>query len=532
MNLLNALITGLSGINSVYSLSEVTLGSLVLFTSSDETNNNFNRDDVLYHQGDKRFYSLVFGEKNDSDFQNMLHPENYFHIQNLGNIDAVIASIQSDILKLSGSFYRLNYMTGQREGQHILSVSLRDNLNSDTTSYLSGVINAEGFSSVSAGVYLNIEDTLKYGLDTIYCFQSRTTGIKFTNDVGGENISGTKELKLRPVTYGAISTPRYSWKVSKVGVCNIIESSPMEAMLTPAQELPDTAIISLKDEANNFSKDIVFINNQPEFPKGGETILAQIKDFRLDEISGIAASVDNPGHYWVHNDSGDDANIYLINTSGNTVATVNIAGITSRDWEDITVGPGPDEGESYIYIADIGDQNKKYPLKYIYRLAEPLIDTTVLKQSIRLQKSVASTFTYQYADGNRDAEILMIDPVTKNLFVVTKRETNVQIYTLPFPQVDGDTLLLTKSSVTLPFRMTNGGDISADGTEILIKNLTTVYYWKREENEPITETLARTAIQLPYIEEPQGEAICWRRDGNGYLTVSEGEKALLYYYKR
>jgi hypothetical protein len=323
--------------------------------------------------------------------------------------------------------------------------------------------------------------------------------------------------------------------VNKVGICNIIETSPMEAELSPAKESRDTTIITLNDDANNFSKDIVFINNPPEFPKGGETILAQIKDSRLDEISGIAASVKNPGHYWVHNDSGDDANIYLINSQGNTVATVNIAGITSRDWEDIAIGPGPVEGETYIYIGDIGDLDKKFQLKYIYRLAEPVIDTMVLKQSIRLQKSVASTFTFQYADGNRDAEILMIDPVTKDLFVVTKRETNVQIYTLPFPQVDGDTLLLTKSSVTLPFRMTNGGDISADGTEILMKNLTTVYYWKREENESITETLTRSAIQLPYIQEPQGESIGWRRDGKGYLTVSEEKdniKPILYYYKR
>jgi hypothetical protein len=534
-NLSGALITGLSGIDNVYSLSEVTQGSLLLFTASMETNNDLNRDDVLNHQGDKRFYSLVFGEKNDSAFQKMLYPEDYFHIQNLDYIDAVIANIQSDILKLSGSFYRLNYMTGQREGKHSLRISVRDNINSDTTSFVSGVIDAEGFSPVSAGVYLNIEDTLKYGLDTIYCFQSRITGIKFTNDVSGENISGIKELKLRPVTYGAISTPRYSWKVSKAAVCSIIETSPMEAELSPAKESRDTAIITLNDDANNFSKDIVFINYPPEFPKGEETILAQIKDSRLDEISGIAASVKNPGHYWVHNDSGDDANIYLINTRGYTVATVNIAGITSRDWEDIAVGPGPVDGESYIYVGDIGDNIRQYTYKYVYRIKEPLIDTVALKQNLHINKPDVSAFTFKYADGPRDAEILMIDSTTKDLFIVTKRETHVQIYMLPYPQSETDTLILKKTSVTLPFRMTNGGDISADGTEILIKNLTTVYYWKRKRNETILETLARPAIKLPYIQEPQGESIAWRRDGAGYLTVSEEKNnviPVLYYYKR
>jgi hypothetical protein len=96
-------------------------------------------------------------------------------------------------------------------------------------------------------------------------------------------------------------------------------------------------------------------------------------------------------------------------------------------------------------------------------------------------------------------------------------------------------MIITKSSVFLPFRMANGGDISSDGKEILIKNLDTVYYLKLQEGETILDALAREGRKLPYTREPQGEAIAWMRDGTGYLTVSEARDNItpkIYLYKR
>jgi len=315
-----------------------------------------------------------------------------------------------------------------------------------------------------------------------------------------------------------------------------IESLPLtKAVLTPVNMTRDTVNITLRDIANNYSKTIVFIMEPPEFFENMGIVLSKIKDYRLEEISGIAASVKNPGHYWVHNDSGDDSNIFLIDTDGNTIVKVIIENITSRDWEDIAVGPGPVEGETYIYIAEIGDLDRKFKYKFLYRIEEPEIDTLILKQSLTKSRNEVAVFPFQYADGARDAEILMIDPDTKDLYVVTKRETNVQIYTLPYPQSESDTLVLVKSDVTLPFRLTNGGDISADGSEILLKNLTSVYYWKRKPGETVIGAMSRKAVSLPYVKEPQGEAIGWLRNGSGYITVSERKDnitPLLYLYKR
>ena len=46
---------------------------------------------------------------------------------------------------------------------------------------------------------------------------------------------------------------------------------------------------------------------------------------------------------------------------GSTVAVFTIHDATNCDWEDITLGPGPD-GHTYIYIGDVGGNASKYTL--------------------------------------------------------------------------------------------------------------------------------------------------------------------------
>src|SRR4051812_34259336 len=67
-----------------------------------------------------------------------------------------------------------------------------------------------------------------------------------------------------------------------------------------------------------------------------------IKDPRITESSGLAASRLHPGIYWTHNDSDDGPYIYAVDSrTGKTVATLTLKGIGSpRDVEAISIGPG------------------------------------------------------------------------------------------------------------------------------------------------------------------------------------------------
>src|SRR5436190_20703246 len=74
------------------------------------------------------------------------------------------------------------------------------------------------------------------------------------------------------------------------------------------------------------------------------------KNKDLEEASGLVASARYPGHFWTHNDSGNPADVFLLDSVARTRMVFHFPKITNRDWEDIALGPGPDENKKYIYV--------------------------------------------------------------------------------------------------------------------------------------------------------------------------------------
>jgi len=258
--------------------------------------------------------------------------------------------------------------------------------------------------------------------------------------------------------------------------------------------------------------------------------LAELKDPRLTEVSGLASSAANPGYLWAHNDSGNPNEIFLIDEKLDIKLTCTLGMVENRDWEDIAVGPGPDPKKSYIYLGEIGDNEAKYPHKYIYRFEEPKFkkgDTTQTIVSF-------DTITFSLAGKQKDTETLMLDPRTKDLYVISKREQPVFIYRLKYPYSTHDTLTAEEVG-SLPLTQIVAGDFSVDGREILMKAYNFVYYWTIPPGQTVLEALKQKPEELPYEKEPQGESITWARNGSGYYTTSElnkGKKSFLIFYSR
>lgn len=252
----------------------------------------------------------------------------------------------------------------------------------------------------------------------------------------------------------------------------------------------------------------------------------------ITEASGIAASRKNTGVLWLHNDSGDTARIFAMDTNGEHLGVYYIEGVKNRDWEDIAIGPGPVSGENYIYIAETGDNDAVYDMKYIYRFPEPNID---LKQTpLTATIKNIDVIRFRYPDESRDAETILVDPLTRDIYIVSKREEKVKLYLAGYPQSLKDTIII-KDVLTLPITEIVGGDISPDGKEILLKTYDTVYYWKRNAGQSVVQALMNPHFSLPYLREPQGEAICWSYNADGYYTTSEEAmeiQAHLYFYPR
>jgi len=265
------------------------------------------------------------------------------------------------------------------------------------------------------------------------------------------------------------------------------------------------------------------------FEKGQE--LGKVPDL-INEASGLATSMVNEDAYWTHNDSGDEPRIFLINERAELLATVAIDGIENRDWEEIAVGPGPEVDKSYLYIGEIGDNNARYQTKFIYRLEEPKVDTSS-GEELLVTSSDVTKMEFEYPDGMRDAETLLIDHNTKDLHIISKREENVNVYVLKYPQSTNEVNVLTKLG-SIPFHNVVAADIF-DGKEIILKTYEKIYYWQIIEGESIYQTLSRQGQILPYKREPQGETIAWKKDGAGYFTLSEKNGLVdpdLLYYKR
>ena len=270
--------------------------------------------------------------------------------------------------------------------------------------------------------------------------------------------------------------------------------------------------------------------------------LGEIESDKILEASGLASSKFNENILWTHNDSGDLNRIFAMDINGNHVGEFLLNNIENRDWEDIAIGPGPMEGVDYIFVGDIGDNRSENDVKHIYRFLEPQVYTN--NQSSELNIDNIESISYQYEDGNRDAETLIVDPITKDIIIISKREESaVHVYSLPFPH-DTENILTAQLIMTKDFypninfntsQWIVAGDISKDGSEILIKSYTDVFYFSRESNQSIFDVLNTSGVKLPYVTEPQGEAICWDRMTSGYFTLSEeaddaNQPAHLYFY--
>lgn len=268
-------------------------------------------------------------------------------------------------------------------------------------------------------------------------------------------------------------------------------------------------------------------------PKFGNRVDCGLIEYKkISEASGIATSQQNPGVLWTHNDSGDKNRLFALNTKGKHLGVYTIAGVAARDWEDIAIGPGPVEGQHYLYVGDIGDNGREYEYKYIYRIPEPKVDSNQAPVDTTLFG--AETVAVFYPRANYDAETLMIDPLTKDIYILTKGDTSSHIFRAAYPQsLKRGTRL--EQVATLRLGWVVGGDISPSGDEILVKTYPAIYYWHRSPEQNFEEVFKKAPAILPYIWEPQGEAVGWQAEGNGYFTISEelgGIPAHLYFYPR
>lgn len=239
----------------------------------------------------------------------------------------------------------------------------------------------------------------------------------------------------------------------------------------------------------------------------------------INEGSGIADSKINPGNIWVEEDSNNPPQIILLKYDGTVVKKVFIEGAVNRDWEDMSLY------DDTIYVADIGDNNRVYKSYSFYIFPEPSSITDTVKN--------IKTVSFMYPDGSHDAEAFLIDRKSHDIYIITKRDNPSRIYKLSYPY------LTTINKVTLVGKLNYTGVVSAaasnDEKEMIVKTYFGLNYYRRKNGQSIIACLMQSARSLPYIIEPQGEAVCFAQNSSGFFTLSEKGMASfvkLYFYSR
>ena len=270
-----------------------------------------------------------------------------------------------------------------------------------------------------------------------------------------------------------------------------------------------------------------------------------IENDAITEASGLVESRKNTNVFWTHNDSGDENVLYAFNEGGIHLGTYTIDDIINRDWEDIAIAII--DSEHYLLVGDIGDNNLAFTEKHIYRIPEPDVDY----EQIPVTETIfgTETITVQYPNGNHDAETLLCDPTTNDLYIISKRFSSEEggvdyLFRATYPQSTATTIEmeivanLDYPSTYIPgvgYAGATGAEISNSGLEILVKTYSHTYYWERNLGQNIDDVFENEPLSVTYSQEPQGEAICWKIDGMGYYTLSEeyaGIPAHLFFYPR
>ncbi len=262
-----------------------------------------------------------------------------------------------------------------------------------------------------------------------------------------------------------------------------------------------------------------------EFQPGRQ--VGTVQTSLITEASGIIASRRNPPVLWVHNDSGNAANLYALNPEGKLLGIYIIRNAHNRDWEDIAIGPGPDPNRDYLYIGDIGDNSGKHRSITIYRVPEPKVDPNMTLS--RMTTEPAESIELVYPDGPKDAETVIVDPLNGDIYIITKRQLLCNVYCAPYPQSTRNKITLRHVAV-LPWTFAVGGDISPDGNYVIVRSYKYASMWERPKGKPLWEAFNQEPRNIELMSEPKGEAICFDAGGRGYFTISEMKNPPIYYF--
>ncbi|MGQ0647820.1 MAG: hypothetical protein ACT4P7_09630 [Gemmatimonadaceae bacterium] len=251
-----------------------------------------------------------------------------------------------------------------------------------------------------------------------------------------------------------------------------------------------------------------------------------------------------PGVVFTINDSGHDALLFALDTTGIGRGVWRVTGATNVDWEAASLGPCamsdsvPRGGRPYecLYIGDVGDNDERRLSRTIYRVREPRADGSAT------DSVAAEHLHFRYIDGPHDVEAMYVAP-TGALFLITKRRRAgasghprpALVFSLPPTAWDADTLAVAQLSDSLPIipgsasgRTITDASLSPDGRHLAVRTYREVFVFATDSGSGRVRTEVRPAIcDISRVERGYGEGITWL-GLSSFLLTQEGRRAPMH----
>jgi hypothetical protein len=254
----------------------------------------------------------------------------------------------------------------------------------------------------------------------------------------------------------------------------------------------------------------------------------------VPEASGLAASVRNPGVYYLLDD-GRTSRVWVLRPEEGLLGAVGVSGLEGRDTEDLAVGAcGAGDPATCVYVGDIGDNGRRREQVRVHRFVEPDLSAGV-PDSVG-----ADSVALRYPDGPTDAEALLVDAdgvplvIAKASFDEDSGVTGpTRVYRAPGwaggTMTDLGELPLPPPRLGLAEGVVGHVVTGADARpgRVLVRTYDAVFeYEAAEDAAPLATFPAWPVAESPSGRQRQSEAVAYRADGCGYLAVAEDDPAI------
>ncbi len=261
--------------------------------------------------------------------------------------------------------------------------------------------------------------------------------------------------------------------------------------------------------------------------------VAVVAEPGLHEVSGVAASLLNPGALWMLADAGNDPAVYAVSsTTGATLLTVMLP-IDNVDFEDAAVGPCPDLSGPCVYVADTGDNDGVRDGVWVYVFPEPVLLDDTPVGTVNLE--ALWRFPLRFPDGDRvDVEGFVVLPDASAMVLFEKTtDQSARVYAARAPwrpesAADATPQVLEQSGrVEVPVdagapdedRRITGAAMHWSGTRLLLRFAGGFVEYVGDAVD-VLDPRKLTQRQV-WDGEARGEAVTWAVDGVTVLSIGE-----------